>query len=213
MLCKICNHDKLEKLVLKYGLYYKCINCKVIFKDQSEIVPPNKEVSRYLTHNNSIFNFKYRNYLNSCIKGLSIYTLPKDSDILDFGCGYQPVLSELLRKKGYNVFNYDLYFNSNEENLNKKYDAIVSIEVFEHFLAPAKTIVKISDMLNPGGKLFISTRLYPDNIDELNKWWYMKDETHIIFYTEDTIKYISKKYNFEDYEIRKNKFIILTKGH
>ena len=66
---------------------------------------------------------------------------------LDYGCGKGPVITEQLKKKGYEIDLYDPYFYPNETYLDKSYDYIFSCEVFEHFYNPKEELIKLKNIL------------------------------------------------------------------
>ena len=103
-----------------------------------------------------------------------------DGTILDFGSGQARALAHLLPNKL--VYSYDYYYYPEIKLLDIKYDNIVLIETAEHFQDPIVQFSKITNMLNPQGRLIIQTLFKPD-IDEFTRWWYKRDVTHVSFMT------------------------------
>ncbi len=189
MKCVLCS-SQIE--MLKQFKY--CKNCNLI---QKENIPNSvDEKSRYLEHNNKCEDVQYQNYflryLNNVLK-----TIDKDSMILDYGSGIEPVLQYTLFKQGYkNVHIYDKYFAPSEDYLNCKYDAIFIIEVIEHIYDIEELIVRLKSLLKRDGRIIIKTEIYED-VNNIDKWWYVRDHTHISFFNLNTFKFIASKFNFK----------------
>jgi 2-polyprenyl-6-hydroxyphenyl methylase/3-demethylubiquinone-9 3-methyltransferase len=111
--------------------------------------------------------------LDPAIRAFSTYS------ILDVGCG-AGLLSETLAKAGHTVLGLDAsgeaieaakthaagrglnltYRTGTAEELlaeGAKFPAITALEVIEHVADPAAFIATLADLLEPGGKLFLST--------------------------------------------------------
>lgn len=128
---------------------------------------------------------------------------------LDYGCGTAPVISKLLKDKGYRVELYDPYFYPNENYQNYQYDYIFSCEVFEHFYNPKQEIEKLLSILKPTGSLLVMTLIYDFEVD-FKDWYYRKDPTHVFIYTKKTVQFIADKYNLKA-KLENNRMIIFEK--
>jgi len=60
---------------------------------------------------------------------------------------------------------YDPFFHPKSELLAKKYDFIIACEVIEHFHDPRKEFELLYKLLNQGGKLYLMTDLYSQEVD------------------------------------------------
>lgn len=70
------------------------------------------EKAKYLEHQNSIHHKGYVTFLNRAIEP-ALEHLNSSMIGLDYGCGYAPTISELLRKRGIGCENYDpIFFQS-----------------------------------------------------------------------------------------------------
>jgi 2-polyprenyl-3-methyl-5-hydroxy-6-metoxy-1,4-benzoquinol methylase len=172
--------------------HHLCNHCHLIATLPTYYTAPEMELQRYLTHNNSIDNPGYVAFLNRILHPVLPY-LSDGMDILDYGCGPVPVLSELLALKGYNCENYDLYFAPDGIKKNS-YNVIFSSECFEHFKEPLSEIQKITSLLTKEGILAIMTERYTD-VPRFRNWYYARDISHIAFYHKKTIGYICSQYN------------------
>ena len=128
---------------------------------------------------------------------------------LDYGSGTGPVAAKLLRDAGYEVTTFDPFFERNPNAFLHDYDFIISSEVVEHFHHPAREFRLLKEMLKPGGFLYCMTLRYSDDIDFEN-WHYAQDETHVIFYRDETAEWIQSAFGFADL-ILKERLIILRK--
>ena len=198
MSCPLCNTDKSEilKSKLRTGLF-KCLNCFLIYVAKEQHLTLEQEKRRYELHQNSIENSGYVDFLNQALFASKKF-IKKEMKGLDYGCGPNPVLSELLAAQGFKCVNYDPYFFDIE--LKPPYDYIFSTECFEHFVSPERELLRIKNSLSAGGILIVMTSLYDDNTD-FNNWYYLRDATHISFYCKETFDYIAQKYDFKILEI------------
>jgi len=188
--CKICNSKTSSFRVIKSNkLYHKCINCDFIWLDDNFIVSNQIEMERYNLHENTIENTGYVNFFKNFINFAVTPYKEQVKTILDYGCGTEPVLAELLKNEGYKVNYYDLYFHKNEYK-NKNYDMVLSTEVIEHTKSPLKIIKDLLSVITNDGILAIMTLFTPPKEQDFNTWWYKDDITHISFFTENTFKII-----------------------
>lgn len=154
-----------------------------------------EEKARYLTHNNDVNDPRYRKFVRPVIRAVITYTHPNHVG-LDYGAGTGPVITKLLREKGYTMTTYDPIFIPNSEVLNDTYDFIVCCEVVEHFHNPQREFERFYKLLNPCGLLVIKTELLTTDIDFPN-WYYIKDPTHTIFYNPNGMHFLLRQYDME----------------
>jgi SAM-dependent methyltransferase len=179
--------------------FYKCTDCKGIFRNPDQFLNLAQEKERYLHHVSNINDIGYYKFVSPIIKEVQKY-FAKGKKGLDFGCGHTPVLSELLKKEQYEMEIFDAVFFNDAEVLNKKYDFIVSCEVIEHFYDPFNEFNQMQEMLVPDGKLICKTHLYDDQI-EFDKWYYKNDPSHVFIYQIETMQWIKDHCHFKDVKI------------
>jgi len=201
--CPLCKHKEIIEFYRERDsfkrVFCRCEECRLIFLDPRLQLPMSLEKSRYENHNNSERTAGYENFLRTLIEPLKKYIKHKMTG-LDFGCGPYPMLLELMSEDGYKSIGYDPYFFNHEAVLRGSYDYITSVEVVEHFNEPLKTFTLIDNMLRKGGILALKTSFYDDSIDFKN-WYYVKDDTHISFYSIESMKWIAKHFNYEVLEV------------
>ncbi|MBX2946065.1 MAG: class I SAM-dependent methyltransferase [Cyclobacteriaceae bacterium] len=152
-----------------------------------------EERERYRFHNNTIENHGYVTFLYQAITPALPY-LKGQQHGLDYGCGPEPVLSKLL-EQNHSLYckNYDpLFFR---ELPSGKFDFIFSTECFEHFHNPAKEIVHIKKLLEPGGVLVVMTALWNETLN-LSTWHYLRDITHVCVFHSTTFDYVCQQFGF-----------------
>lgn len=195
--------------------YWLCPECRLIFVPPRYFLSEDEEIKRYLQHENSLDNTGYVKMFSDKIEQVQ-QTCRDAVTVLDYGCGYEPVLKSLLAKQGYNVDVYDANFFPDSRGA-KNYDLIISTETFEHFREPGKEIEKIKHLMTPSGFLAVMTRLYAtrENSRDPNgfeDWYYKRDPTHVAFYCLETFSWIAEKYGFNIVFSDPKDFIILQKA-
>jgi len=207
--CRLCGSAaKQTQLESNSGRdYILCGNCKLIRMAPQHFLPREKEIERYLEHNNGMQFEGYKEFLTRAIEP-ALKHINKKMTGLDYGCGHSPTLSKLLINMGYNCEDYDPMFVENP--LDKKYDFIFSTEVFEHFFEPHREIQKICDLLEAGGILTVMTVLWND-IKRFKNWYYTRDPSHTAFYHSETFDHICEAFGLEWIYNDGSRIVILKK--
>jgi SAM-dependent methyltransferase len=201
MNCPLCNLANTSKFhSSKERDYLLCPQCGLIFVPPQFFIPKDEEVGRYLEHENNLESEGYVNMFNEKIETLTEYC-PNAKTVLDFGCGYEPVLKTLLSRAGYEATGYDINFFP-DADLKNKYDLVISTETFEHFREPGKEIEKIKALLSPEGYIAVMTRHYhlvngEAGLETFQNWYYQRDPTHICFYSSKTFAWIAETNGFK----------------
>ncbi len=210
--CILCNSEavtplKFSKSTGKAGnsRFMRCRVCDLIFVPENSHLSPEEEAARYMFHQNTLLNEGYVGMFLEKISLIHQYCHGVNS-VLDYGCGPEPVLAELLRRDGYKCDIYDPYFFP--EFPECTYDLVISTEVFEHFRNVKSEIYNINSLLNPGGYVAVMTSLH-DSVENFEMWWYITDPTHICFFGLKTFELISKKFGFKIVYTNRKNFIIL----
>ena len=209
MICIVCkNQEAVDFKNIKQKRYWKCSYCEAIFLDKEFYLSSNDEYNHYLTHNNDVNDERYKKFLSNLMLPL-IDRIKLKSIGLDYGCGPGPALSLMLREKGYHMFNYDPFFHPKKSNLLKKYDFISCSETVEHFHNPFYEFTRFNELLNDGGIIGIMTNFHSkENIFE--NWYYIKDPTHVVFYSKNTFLIIAKMFKW-DCEFLNNNLVFFKK--
>ena len=188
--CPVCLGSEIGSIGNLDGKdYFNCVSCQAFFVSSTEHLTHKEERERYSQHNNHIYHVNYRKFLSTLYVPITD-KLKLDAKGLDYGCGPGPALAEMFKEDGYIIDLYDPYFFPDVSCLNKKYDFITCTETVEHFYSPNKEFHTLNSLLEVGGWLGIMTNFYDDSIN-FKDWYYRKDPTHVVFYTEETFKFIA----------------------
>ncbi len=207
--CPICkNFSSFEFLEADKRKYFLCENCEFIFVPEQFWVSKSEEKSRYEQHENDSKNKGYITFLSQISKPIKRF-LKEGSYGIDYGCGPNSVLSEILSEKKLNMTQYDPFFFP--EFPKRKFDFLVSTETFEHFRNPLNEIKKISSIVHTKGIIGIMTAFWEKD-KFLKNWHYRRDKTHICFYTLRTFEYIADILKFEILYTDKKRIVIFKKS-
>ncbi|HIH44752.1 MAG TPA: class I SAM-dependent methyltransferase [Candidatus Methanoperedenaceae archaeon] len=205
--CKLCGSVSVQAFRVRERMYVRCRDCDLIVVPDEFHVSPQDEMARYRLHENTLSNEGYVRMFREKIALIKGYC-PGIRSVLDYGCGPQPVLAELLRREGYSADAYDPYFFP--EKPDEAYDLVMSTEVFEHFRDVRAGINGIRECVKDGGFLAVMTAFH-DAVADFNSWWYITDPTHICFYGMRTFGRISREFGFSIVFTDRKNFIILRK--
>ena len=193
MNCHICNKDTDSFCHEKTNIiYYHCKSCEFIFKSSEHYQDLERQKERYNLHQNNEESSGYRAYFQRFLD-FTLHLIPDVESALDFGCGRTSLLAKMFEENGITCNYYDPIYHPTL--LNKNYDLIVSIEVFEHLHNPKKTFERLISMLPMGGYLAIQTEFHPNNVEDFKRWYYHQDTTHIVFFTKRSFEILASMYD------------------
>ena len=202
MKCLLCNHSADFLGRFQNRNYNRCTFCASVFLDTNDHPNLSKEKERYNLHQNNTANSGYLKFLSPLLDAVSKNHTPADRG-LDYGSGPNPVFTNSLQRKNYQIVSYDPIYANTYTFTEKKYNYIVCCEVIEHFHNPQIEFNKLHELLTNKGKLYIKTNLLLETI-EFKNWWYKNDYTHTFFYTERALLYIKENFAFNDLKIHKD---------
>jgi hypothetical protein len=197
MECLICSRES-YKFKEKNGFSIcKCSDCGLDFLSP---MPTNQELFDFYTQGyNDIRQQKKisrKNFKQNLIEIVANFTITKDSNILDFGCGNSNDFVEVCRELSYNnSFGYDKYNGKNtdltklswEEVQNNQYDLITMWGVLEHLTDPVKTLSLLKKFLSKNG-LIVFTTVFSD----VSIPFQYKPPEHTIYFTKKSLEPLSK---------------------
>lgn len=190
--CTVCLSKPLRLLVTVKGVpYWRCSYCEATLMEPAHWPAPAQEQAVYDLHDNNPDDPGYRRFLSKMTQPL-LRQLPAGARGLDFGCGPGPALSRMLEKAGLSVALYDPLYYPDRSVFETTYDFITCTEVVEHLHDPNGTFVQLNQWLKPGGLLGVMTCFQTDDAKFAN-WHYRRDPTHVVFYREQTMRWIARE--------------------
>jgi SAM-dependent methyltransferase len=194
-ICRLCG----EKTNPFFGdEFFLCENCKAISRKLNSLPDAITEKKRYDQHQNSPDD-GYEKFISPIINYV-LRNFSREKNGLDYGSGPNSILSNILAEKKYTLSKFDPFYETDSSVLNNTFDFIIACEVIEHFHYPQNDFKKLKEKLNQKGEILIMTHLYDFAINFEN-WYYKNDFTHVFFYTQETIEWIKKQYDFSELEI------------
>ena len=106
----------------------------------------------------------------------------------------------MLEECGYCVDLYDKYYAKNYAVFDKQYDFITASEVVEHLRQPLVELSRLMGLVKSNGVLAIMTQILTPQID-FEQWYYKNDPSHVGFFSEKALNYLSQKWQAELYMI------------
>jgi len=209
--CPVCRSaDTFHFQSVRGRDYYRCGKCEATFLSPAQLPTPQEELAQYETHENDVEDPGYREFL-ARLAGPLLSKLPAAATGLDFGCGPAPALAHTLRDAGHTVHCYDPFYAPDTDALTGSYDFITATEVVEHLHDPAATFELLDSLLRPVGILGVMTEFLTDD-SRFAGWHYRRDITHVVFYSEHTLRYIGGRFGWRVEIPRKNVAIFSKHG-
>lgn len=210
--CTICNSEVLTfRSDTQNIAYHRCPNCDLISKDESSYISIEEETKLYLYHHNSLESMDYVNYLKNFVHK-AILPYHKGYQLLEFGSGPTPVLTSILKDEyGFTVQIYDKIFSKNKNYLDYQYDVITCTEVIEHIGELIPLFKEWNKLLLNNGIISVMTLFHPIENDVFLKWWYIRDKTHINFFSRRTFEVIAKMFQLEIVFCDNHRMIVMRK--
>jgi SAM-dependent methyltransferase len=194
--CPLCGSDDVTSF-FEDGTrcYLRCLFCRLVFVPQLYWLKREDEKAIYDLHENDAEDLGYRHFLSRLSVPL-LEKLERKQRGLDFGSGPGPALSGMLEEHGHHVDLYDPFYCNDPAVFKKKYDFICATEVVEHLREPQREWAALFTMLKPGGWLGIMTKMVRDK-HAFSTWHYIRDKTHISFYSQSCMLYLAAHFNAE----------------
>lgn len=195
IICPLCKNQEISETLSdrKDRTFGYCNQCQLVFVNRQFLPSRESEEQRYKMHLNSINDKGYVQFLKQAIDPAMSY-ISGEMTGLDYGCGPNPTLSELLKEQNVNCKVYDpIFFPEMPEG---PYDFVFATECFEHFFDPAKELVQIKNLLKFNGILVVMTDFWSEK-KQFSDWYYTNDFTHVTFYHTFTFSFIAEKFGFE----------------
>lgn len=207
--CRLCGGAPEEKVLTSGDArkHFCCAECGMINTEERYFLTREEEKKRYLLHENNPFDKAYRDFLMKAVSPALTY-ITREQEGLDYGAGPGPALSVILKEKGYKCADYDPFFF--DVLPEKQVGFIFATEVIEHFFFPKEEVKKMRELLLPGGFLTLMTQRY-SSLENFEKWYYARDDSHVAFYHKKTFDLICEKFGFKKLFDDGERVVILEK--
>jgi hypothetical protein len=193
--CPLCKSNDTALLIATLDRdFSECAVCDLLFVSPSQFLSKEEEKKRYDLHKNDSNDLDYRAFL-SRIKNPLITKLTRGMRGLDFGCGNSNTMSTILEENGFQMERFDPFFGPALVKTEIGYDFITCSEVVEHFRKPESEFRLLHSLLKTNGWLAIATNLRDEYRNDEN-WWYLRDRTHICFYSRKTFIWLGTALGF-----------------
>lgn len=195
--CPLCGGQRGTAYATAHGGdFLRCPGCALIFRAPAQWPAREQEQAHYRLHENDPQDPDYRRFLRPLFDALRPLLAPGAAG-LDFGCGPGSALAAMFEEAGYPVRLYDPLFEPDGAVLRARYDFITASEVVEHLHDPASVFAQLDRLLHPGGWLGIMTGTPPATAAEFARWHYLRDPTHVAFYSADTLQWIAARHGWQ----------------
>lgn len=172
--------------------YHRCAICQLVFVPECFHLSADQERAVYDLHDNDPADEGYLRFLSRLTEPL-LARLEPHSRGLDFGCGPGPALHRMLAGAGHRVDLYDPFYYQDRAIFDNRYDFICATEVVEHLRFPHDVFSSLFGMLRHDGWLAIMTKLV-ENREAFAKWHYIRDPTHLCFFSHASFAHLAEEY-------------------
>lgn len=199
--------------------------CGGFFLRPEYFLPPEAQKERYLLHNNNLSDEGYRSFLKKFADTALLHIREllgrPPRTIFDYGCG-NGALIELLTSytcgtcgglfaENTEIRGWDPFFAPDVPLFEEGADAVLCLEVAEHFENPHEGFAGLARACRAGGYAAVQTLFAPEINSEagtdtgtgaetaeaaFRSWWYKEDTTHVSFYTEKALKACAERAGF-----------------
>ena len=198
--CPLCGAGDLCDRGRAFGRRFRaCLCCRLLSMHPEDHLSADEEGRRYHLHHNDPDDPGYRAFLRRLLDPAAEHLRPGARG-LDYGCGPEPALASLARAGGLWCDVFDPLFHPRA--LSPPYDFVLASEVFEHFRVPAREISRVVSLLDPGGPgrqggLLALMTLHWSDGEDLARWHYLADPTHLSIYRAETFDWITAHHGLE----------------
>lgn len=212
--CILCEQDNREAVYIKNSLHIlKCENCGLVYLAQYPC-----GIDRQIHKNYTGYYFDTLSSDRSTFKRRMeiIGKFKVAGRLLDIGCSVGTFL-DIARLKGWEAYGSDIDKDAvdyciNTLRLNVRlgelgvwdfssdyFDIVTMNDVVEHLKNPLSILLEIKRILKKDGLLFISTPNINSVVAKIMgiRWFHLKPQEHLYYFTPDTLKRILKKTGFK----------------
>lgn len=189
--------------------YFRCVKCQLVWLSPAQRLFSEAEQNRYFEHRNNPQDLAYLEYLSRLANPVCALISPGARGS-DYGAGPAEGMRALLEPRGYSITPYDPYFFPHADLSPGRYDFVLCNEALEHFHDPAAELARIDSIVAKGGVIGFSSGLVINKERFLN-WNYRNDPTHVIFFTEETVRWAGQRFAWEILSVANPRFFFRKK--
>ena len=208
--------------------------CGGFFLPPEYFLPPEAQKERYLLHNNNLSDEGYRSFLKTFADTALLHIREllgrPPRTVFDYGCGNGALIELLtsytcgtcggLLAENTEIRGWDPFFAPDVSFFQDGADAVLCLEVAEHFENPREGFAGLARACRPGGYAAVQTLFVPESGEKewaedafsantdtgtdteaaeaaFRSWWYKEDTTHVSFYTLKALKACAERAGFE----------------
>lgn len=181
----------------------RCRRCGFVWKDLASLPAGYRQSWRYgskesseIRNSEKVYSYRLQQILDAGHAEIS--------KVLDFGCGSGGFVT-YLRGKGMEAYGCDLgdnipaeahFFKMNIAEVSEgDFDAVVSIETFEHLTDLNMIVGELAKRLKTGGILYVQTHF--THVDSILGWGYFDLANHISFHNPKSMKILMNNAGLE----------------
>ncbi|MFW5995501.1 MAG: class I SAM-dependent methyltransferase [Spirochaetia bacterium] len=202
--CPLCGGHTEVRYHENTARHYRwCLECDLISVVPEDRVSRESETNRYLEHDNGFHKTGYVRMLSGFLDTAVDPWVPQPHNeragpprLLDYGCGYAPVMTAIARGRGYQARGWDPFFLPDSRALQQSYDAVAACEVIEHVAFPGNAFSRVRALLRPGGIFAVRSSLHPSTWKDFFRFWYIRDRTHVSYFSRATVEYCARRFGF-----------------
>ncbi len=198
--CPLCGTEEPEAYFRDQNrAYVQCTGCKLVYVPRCFHLSPEEEKAEYDKHQNDLNDDGYRRFLSRLFEPLQEHLISqgrRHAKGLDFGCGPGPLLAEMFREQRHSMHVYDHFYAPHAEVLEMDYDFITCTETVEHLSQPGEVLEQLWQQILPGGWLGLMTKRVIDQQTFAN-WHYRHDPTHICFFSDQSFRWLQRRWQCE----------------
>jgi len=102
MACILCGSQARAFDIARKRRYYRCSQCHAVLLDPDDYVSAREEKERYEQHNNDVHDPRYQQFVSPIVEKILQHQSIHHAG-LDYGSGTGPVITSMLRDKGFQI--------------------------------------------------------------------------------------------------------------
>jgi tRNA pseudouridine65 synthase len=181
-----------------------CAACGLLWRAAAQRISHGEEALRYDQHTWNPLDEGHRRFLAPLAEAVQAGAPadPAGREALDYGSGPASTLAAMLSEAGWQVTGWDPLYRPAAEPLQRRWPRVLLCEVFEHFHRPAEELDRLDRLLEPGGRLLMSSAPFEPGeasgggLQAFREWSYRRDPTHAVFLGARSAAWIAARWGW-----------------